>query len=318
MLYWLLVPLRDYYFFFNVFRYITVRTALAGVSSLLLVLFLGPLTISHLQKKGTPTMGGILFILATLVTTLLWGDLKNQFIWVAMVTMLIFGAIGFIDDYAKIKKKIGKGLGVRQKFLLQIMFSGLIGFLLVYAGLKGNFNLHLHFPFFKEWTPYLGWAYLPWIMLILISSSNSDGLAIGLMVITTGAITALTYIAGHALWSEYLNIARVPQAAELTVFAGALSGACLGFLWYNCHPFPWWNSRCSSYFNQARIPSFHHSRCFHSGSIIGYSPSGLFPLFRRKKAFTHGSSPSSLRASRLVGRKSCGPVLDPRNHFRSF
>jgi len=126
MLYWLLVPLRDYYFFFNVFRYITVRTALAGVSSLLLVLFLGPLTIkilkkyqlgeeirpegpeSHLQKKGTPTMGGILFILATLVTTLLWGDLKNQFIWVAMVTMLIFGAIGFIDDYAKLCWPEGK------------------------------------------------------------------------------------------------------------------------------------------------------------------------------------------------------------------
>ncbi|RLE02488.1 MAG: phospho-N-acetylmuramoyl-pentapeptide-transferase [Candidatus Aminicenantes bacterium] len=261
MLYWLLVPLRDYFFFFNVFRYITVRTALAGMSALLLTLLLGPLTIkllkkyqlgeeirpdgpeSHQQKKGTPTMGGLLFILATLVTTLLWGDLRNHYIWIAMMTMVIFGAIGFIDDYAKIKKKRGTGLGVRQKFILQVTLAGLIAFILVYLGTKGEFNLHLHFPFFKEWTPYLGWAYLPWIVLILISSSNSvnladglDGLAIGLMVISASAITALTYIAGHALWSQYLNIARVPQAAELTVFAGALSGACLGFLWYNCHP----------------------------------------------------------------------------------
>lgn len=261
MLYWLLVPLRDYFFFFNVFRYITVRTALAGMSALLLTLLLGPLTIkllkkyqlgeeirpdgpeSHQQKKGTPTMGGLLFILATLVTTLLWGDFRNHYIWIAMMTMVIFGAIGFIDDYAKIKKKRGTGLGVRQKFILQVTLAGLIAFILVYLGTKGEFNLHLHFPFFKECTPYLGWAYLPWIVLILISSSNSvnladglDGLAIGLMVISASAITALTYIAGHALWSQYLNIARVPQAAELTVFAGALSGACLGFLWYNCHP----------------------------------------------------------------------------------
>ncbi len=261
MLYYLLVPLKEYLIFFNVFRYITVRTALAGITAFLVSLILGPWLIkmlkkyhigeeirpdgpeSHLEKRGTPSMGGILIISATVIPTLLWGDLGNTYVRLAMSTMLLFGLLGFRDDFLKIIKKKSLGLIMRRKLFAQIILSGTIGLILIYLGLTGEFNLHLSFPFFKRWVPYLGWFYLPWIMLILVGSSNSvnladglDGLAIGLTFISAGAFVALTYIAGHALWSQYLNITPVPPAAELTVFVGAMAGACLGFLWYNCHP----------------------------------------------------------------------------------
>jgi phospho-N-acetylmuramoyl-pentapeptide-transferase len=261
MLYWLLVPLRDYFIFFNVFRYITVRTALAGITGLLLSLLLGPWMIkllkkyqigeeiridgpkSHNEKRGTPSMGGLLIISCTLAPTLLWCDPGNKFVWIAMFTMITFGLIGFWDDYLKIIKKKPSGMVARRKMILQIGMSGVIGLLLIYLGLKGDFILNMSFPFFKQWTPYLGFLYLPWIMFILVGASNGvnladglDGLAIGLTFISATAFTALSYIAGHALWSQYLNITLVPPASELTVFLGAMAGACLGFLWYNCHP----------------------------------------------------------------------------------
>jgi len=261
VLYWLLVPLREYLFFFNVFRYITVRTALAGMTALLLSFLFGPALIgllkkkqigqeirpegpqSHYAKKGTPSMGGILIIGATLIPTLLWGNLSNMYVWLGMATMFFFGLIGFMDDYLKIKKRRSLGLIVRNKFLLQFILAVVIGLAIVGLGFKGKFNLHLFFPIIKEWVPYLGWFYLPWIVFILAGSSNAvnladglDGLAIGLTLVSASALTALTYIAGHADFSRYLNIAGVPQAAELTVFAGALTGACLGFLWFNSHP----------------------------------------------------------------------------------
>ena len=261
MLYWLLLPLKPYWFFFNVFRYITVRTALAGITALLLSFFVGPALIrmlkrlqwgqeirtegpeSHYAKKGTPSMGGLLIIISTIVPTLLWGNLGNPYVWIAMGTMITFGAVGFADDIIKVKRKRSQGLSARQKILLQVLLAAALGLALVALGLSGRFDLRLHFPFFKQWVPTLGWFYLPWIAFILVSSSNAvnladglDGLAIGLTLISATTLTALTYIAGHALWSQYLNIARVSQAAELTVFAGALAGACLGFLWFNCHP----------------------------------------------------------------------------------
>jgi len=157
--------------------------------------------------------------------------------------MFSFGLLGFWDDYLKIIRKKNSGLIIRRKLLWQIALSGLAALVLVLLGLEGEFNLSLTLPFFKKWTPYLGWLYLPWITFILVGSSNAvniadglDGLAIGLTFISASAFTALCYIAGHAEWSAYLNIARVPQAAELTIFVGAMSGACLGFLWFNCHP----------------------------------------------------------------------------------
>ena len=261
MLYWLLVPLRQSLFFFNVFRYITVRTALAGITALLLSFLLGPWLIrtlkkkqigqeirregpqSHLSKKGTPSMGGLLIIASTVIPTLLWGNLGNTYVWVAMLTMLSFGLIGFWDDYVKFRRKRSLGLRTWPKLGLQATLAVGIGLILISFGMEGTFSLRLSFPFLKEWIPYLGWLYLPWIVFVLVGSSNAvnladglDGLAIGLTLISSAALTALTYIAGHAVFSQYLAIARVPRAAELTVFAGALTGACLGFLWFNSHP----------------------------------------------------------------------------------
>jgi len=261
VLYYLLVPLREYFVFFNVFRYITVRTALAGITAFLICLIFGPWVIkmlnkyqigeeispdgpaSHLEKRGTPSMGGILIIGATIIPAFLWGDMSNTYVRLAMSTMLLFGLLGFWDDFLKIKRKKSKGLIIRHKLFFQIGISAVIGLILVYLGFTGEFSLHLSLPFFKKWFPYFGWFYLPWIMLILVGSSNSvnladglDGLAIGLTLISSSAFIVLCYVVGRADWSEFLNIVRVPAAAELTVFAGAMAGACLGFLWFNCHP----------------------------------------------------------------------------------
>jgi phospho-N-acetylmuramoyl-pentapeptide-transferase len=261
VLYWLLVPLRDQFFFFNVFRYITVRTAAAGITALVLSFLLGPRLIrflerrqlgqeirpegpqSHHAKKGTPSMGGVLIILCTVGPTLVWGNLNNIYVWIAVLSMVLFGLVGLVDDVLKVARKRSLGLRPAQKLLLQAVLAAAIGLVFILMGTRGQFDLRLSFPFFKQWLPYLGWLYLPWIVFILVGSSNAvnladglDGLAIGLTLISASALTALTYIAGHALWSQYLNIARVPLAAELTVFVGALAGACLGFLWFNCHP----------------------------------------------------------------------------------
>ena len=265
MLTWLLVPLRDSVSFFNLFRYITVRTALAGVTAMILTFVFGPILIrylrknqigqevrtngpqSHLSKQGTPSMGGILIIGATIIPTLLWGSLDNSYIWVGMGSMFVFGLVGFLDDYLKIKKRRSLGLIIRKKLILQILCAGGFALAIVLIGFSrgpvNGFDLKLYVPFLKMWTPLLGWAYIPWIMFILVGSSNAvnladglDGLAIGLTLISATTLTALTYIAGHRVFSQYLNIGRVPQAAELTVFGGALTGACLGFLWFNAHP----------------------------------------------------------------------------------
>ena len=262
MLYWLLVPLRDQFFFFNVFRYITVRTALAGITALVLSFLLGPGLIrllrkkqigqeiradgpqSHFAKKGTPSMGGLLIILCTIVPTLLWGNLGNLYVWVAVAAMVLFGLVGLIDDVLKVRQEDGPSAsGPDRRSSSRPCSPRLVGLVFIWLGSRGEFDLRLSFPFLKQWVPYLGWLYLPWIAFILVGSSNAvnladglDGLAIGLSLISATALTALTYVAGHALWSQYLNIVRVPLAAELTVFAGAFAGACLGFLWFNCHP----------------------------------------------------------------------------------
>ena len=242
MLYWLLAPLKEYSILFNPFGYYTVRIALAGITAMLISFLLGPWVIkmlkkyqlgeeisphgpeSHQNKKGTPSMGGILIIASTLVPTLLWADLSNTHVLIAMSTMFLFGILGFWDDYLKIKKHKSRGMIIRHKFIFQVLLAGILGFVLVYLGFQGK-------------------AYLPWIMLILVSSSNSvnladglDGLAIGLTLISAGAFTALAYLAGRADFSGYLNIFYVPQASELTIFVGAMTGACLGFLWFNSHP----------------------------------------------------------------------------------
>ncbi|MDD8027330.1 MAG: phospho-N-acetylmuramoyl-pentapeptide-transferase [Acidobacteriota bacterium] len=261
MFYGLLHPLKDIFSAFNVFRYITVRTALAGVTAMLICLLAGPWLInllrrkqigqeirtdgpqSHLAKKGTPTMGGILIIAATIIPTLLWGNLSNTYVWLAIGTMITFGIVGWLDDYLKVIRRRSLGLIARYKLALQIGLAVAFGAVVMLLGRAEVFDLHLSLPIFKSWLPYLGWLYWPWIVLILVGSSNAvnladglDGLATGLTLISSAALTALTYIAGHAIFSKYLYVARVPMAAELTVFGGALTGACLGFLWFNSHP----------------------------------------------------------------------------------
>lgn len=261
MFYGLLVPLKDAFSAFNIFRYITVRTALAGVTAMLICFLAGPWLIktlrrkqigqeirtdgpqSHHAKKGTPTMGGLLIIGATVIPTLLWGNLGNTYIWLAMGTMLTFGLVGWLDDYLKVSRRRSLGLIARNKLIFQFILAAAFGGLIMLLARAGAFDLRISLPVFKSWLPYLGLFYWPWIILILVGSSNAvnladglDGLAIGLTLISAGALTALTYIAGHAVFSKYLYVARVPMAAELTVFGGALVGACLGFLWFNSHP----------------------------------------------------------------------------------
>jgi phospho-N-acetylmuramoyl-pentapeptide-transferase len=261
MFYLLLYPLHTDIGVFNVFRYITFRTAMAAMTALLVSLLLGPWLIrrlrqiqvgqeiredgpdSHKSKRGTPTMGGLLIILAVVLPVLLWADPTNSFIQAAIAATLLFGAIGFTDDYLKVRRKRNLGLNAKTKFALQVAVALLIGLFLVYLATEGQFSTTLVFPFFKTFTPELGWFYLALVALVLTSSSNAvnltdglDGLAIGSLLIAWGTFLVLTYAAGHAIVADYLGIANIKGTGELTVFCGAVVGASLGFLWFNSHP----------------------------------------------------------------------------------
>ncbi|MCS6816035.1 MAG: phospho-N-acetylmuramoyl-pentapeptide-transferase [Blastocatellia bacterium] len=243
----------------NVFRYITFRTAYAAITALLLSLLLGGWFIRKLReyqigqpireegpalhqvKRGTPTMGGGLIILSVLGGTFLWGNLRNGYVWLALAALVLFGAIGFWDDYLKIVRRRSLGLTGRQKLLAQSAISVAIGLTLIY-GL--DYSLVLSVPFFKRFRPELPVAlYLTFMLLVIVGSSNAvnltdglDGLAISIAFITTAALTGFTYVTGHAEFARYLNIEYMPEVGELTVFCGALAGACLGFLWFNAPP----------------------------------------------------------------------------------
>jgi phospho-N-acetylmuramoyl-pentapeptide-transferase len=258
----------------NVFRYITVRTAFASLTALFLMLAVGPALIQRLRefqigqyihedvsrhnhKAGTPTMGGILIILAIVIPALLWTNLTNRFFWLALGALLAFGAIGGADDYLKVTRKKNRGLSARVKLTLQVLTALGVGAVLL-AFRNGIYSTEILFPFFKGLRPDLvidrfvdGTALYPlaalpfliFIVLVLVGSSNAvnltdglDGLAIGCVAIAAAALTALTYISGHAAFAEYLDLAKMPQVGELTVFCGAMAGAALGFLWYNAHP----------------------------------------------------------------------------------
>jgi phospho-N-acetylmuramoyl-pentapeptide-transferase len=261
MFYHLLYPLHVHFGVFNVFRYISFRAAMATATALLISLVIGPRMIRHLEqfqigqeireegpeshqvKRGTPTMGGILIITAMALPTLLWADLTNEFVWLAVVATLGFGTIGFIDDYTKVARRRNLGLTARAKFLLQIGFASALGvFVVAYFGVD-SLAARMTFPFFKDVALGLGWWYVPFAVLVLTGTSNAvnltdglDGLAIGSTLIAAAAFTVLAYCAGHALVADYLGIPNVRGAGELTVFCGAMVGASLGFLWFNCHP----------------------------------------------------------------------------------
>ena len=260
----------------NVFRYITVRTALASLSSLFLGLILGPWMIrrlrqlqigqfireegpsSHQKKAGTPTMGGILIMTVTLAPTLFWADLSNAYVLLAIFSMLAFGAIGFADDFNKVVRRHNLGLTGRSKILFQILVSFAAALVLLLMTINDSYSTQLIVPFFKNFRPDLVvhsllrsryfWpaAFLPFlafVILVMVGSSNAvnltdglDGLAIGCVVVAAGALTVLTYVTSHAGFSAYLDIQHLPQVGELTIFCGALVGAALAFLWYNAHP----------------------------------------------------------------------------------
>jgi phospho-N-acetylmuramoyl-pentapeptide-transferase len=260
----------------RVFGYTTSRTAFASLTALFLCIALGPWLInklrylqigqyireegpkSHQKKAGTPTMGGILIIISIVVPTLLWADLGNPYVWIATLTLLAFGWIGFLDDYAKVTKRRNLGLSGKRKLVYQFIVGFAFAASLLFMRAWGDFSTAMNIPFFKSFQPSLLMPHLmanPWtyilgvapfcifVALVVVFSSNAvnltdglDGLAIGLMVIAAGALTILTYAGGHKDLAQYLQLARNPRTAELTIFCGSMTGASLGFLWYNAHP----------------------------------------------------------------------------------
>lgn len=277
MLYWLLYEqIYPHILPFPIFRYITFRTAFASLTAGFLCLVLGPWLIarlrqfqigqhireegpkSHQKKAGTPTMGGVLIVVSIVVPTLLWANLTNAYVWIALFGIVAFGAIGFWDDYSKVRRKRNLGLTARRKFAAQCVVALIVGAFLLILRAHGAYSTEMNVPFFKRFRPSLVIEALTdnpatyvfaftffflFLILWVVGMSNAvnltdglDGLAIGLMVVASAAMTALTYTAGHARFAEYLDIVRVPAAGELTIFCGAMTGAALGFLWYNAHP----------------------------------------------------------------------------------
>ena len=245
----------------NVTRYITFRTAAASLSALAISLALGPWMIrklrefqigqvirqegptSHRPKEGTPTMGGLLILTASLVPTLLWADLTNVYVWIAVLTTSAFCGIGFADDYLKIVHRSHHGLRPRYKMLCQVLVGVMVAVALLLLANRGLYSLRLVFPFFKNLIPNLGWWYLPFAVFVLVAESNAvnltdglDGLAISVFAIAAAAYTALTYVVGNRVLADYLLLIHFPPVAELTIFCGSLVGASLGFLWYNSYP----------------------------------------------------------------------------------
>ena len=260
----------------RVFRYVTFRTAFASLTALFLCIALGPWLIgklrqfqvgqyireegpkSHQKKAGTPTMGGVLIVISIVIPTLLWADLRYPYVWVALAALLGYGWIGFLDDYAKVVRKSNLGISGRTKLVWQFAMGFAFSALLLWMRADGEFSIAMNIPFFKQFKPSLliepllasPWTWLLGVLpfclftaLVVVFMSNAvnltdglDGLAIGLMVIAAGALTMLAYAGGHAQLAEYLQLARNAHTSELTVFCGSMTGASIGFLWYNAHP----------------------------------------------------------------------------------
>lgn len=261
MLYHLLYSLSDQVSGFNLFRYITFRTAAATVTAIFISLFLGPLFIrmlrkrqiketirpegpqSHQFKAGTPTMGGLIILAGILVPTLLWADLTNYFVIMILVVTVWLGLIGFMDDYLKVIKKQPKGMIGRKKMAGQLALGLLFGFGLLYLAPEKYYDGTTSIPFFKNYVLSLGVLYIPFITIVIAGSSNAvnltdglDGLAIGLCAICFLTFTAIAYVTGRVDFSEYLQIEYLPGTGELAVYCGAVVGSSIGFLWFNSHP----------------------------------------------------------------------------------
>jgi phospho-N-acetylmuramoyl-pentapeptide-transferase len=257
MIYHLLYPLASEVGAFNVFRYITFRTGAATLTALLIAFMVGPWLIralarmrvgqpireigpDHQDKAGTPTMGGLLILLSLLISVLLWSNLDNRLVWILLGLTTGYGVLGFIDDYSKVRQGSSAGISARAKIFWQTLMALLVA-IAIYT--DPGFDARLSVPFFKNFTPYVGWLYIPVAAFIIVAASNAvnltdglDGLAIGPVMIATATFLILAYAAGHAVIADYLAIKHVPEAGHLAIFCGALLGGGMGFLWFNAPP----------------------------------------------------------------------------------
>ncbi len=261
MFFHLLYPLSEHYAIFNVFKYITFRSAYATVTALLICFIFGEWMIRklerlqigetidsdgpdhHQKKAGTPTMGGVLILAAIVIPTLLWADLSNRFVMLALLGTVWMGIIGFIDDYLKVVKKRPKGMIGRFKLVGQVSYGLLLGSVLYFGGEGGELVARTSVPFLKDVLINWGWFYIPLVVLVVTGTSNAvnladglDGLAIGLSSLAFAGYAVISYLTGHAIFADYLNMLNLPEAGELTVYCAAVVGAGIGFLWFNAHP----------------------------------------------------------------------------------
>jgi phospho-N-acetylmuramoyl-pentapeptide-transferase len=261
MLFSLLTSLIENYSFLNVFKYLTFRTGLAVITSLTIVFIIGgPLIkifskkqitgpirqdgpLDHIIKKsGTPTMGGIIIIVGMILSTLLWADLKNIYIWTLIFVSLSLGLLGFVDDLLKIKFKNSRGLNSKLKFLGQLLI-GLVALVILIKFSNHEFLYNLYFPFFKNLILHMGLFFIPFGLFVIIGSSNAvnltdglDGLATVPVMLVALSFTLISYVVGNTIFSEYLKLQYIPDVGELSIFCGSIVGSCLGFLWYNAPP----------------------------------------------------------------------------------
>ncbi len=261
MLYHLIFPLHQYWSALNVFQYISFRASYAAVTALLISFLFGGWVIRKLEalqigetirsdgpahhqaKTGTPTMGGVLVLAAIIVPTLLWADLANRFVQLALLGTLWMGLIGFLDDYLKVVKKQPKGMIGRFKLAGQVSYGLVLGSVLVFGDGGGAMATSSAIPFFKDVMIPWGWFYVPLVVFVVTGTSNAvnladglDGLAIGLSSLAFVGFGAIAYLSGHAGFADYLNLVFIPQAGELAIYCAAVVGAGLGFLWFNAHP----------------------------------------------------------------------------------
>ncbi|PPR79939.1 MAG: Phospho-N-acetylmuramoyl-pentapeptide-transferase [Alphaproteobacteria bacterium MarineAlpha3_Bin5] len=262
MLPYILVPLADQFVALNVFRYITFRTGGAIITALVISFLIGPIIIALLKnrqkagqpirddgpethlitKKGTPTMGGLMILIAITIATLLWSDLSNAFIWAVLGITLTFGIIGFLDDYLKVAAYSPRGLSARLKLFLQLAISS-VATIWIMRHLPPELASSLAVPFLKDVLLEFGWMFIPMSVIVMVGSSNAvnltdglDGLAIVPVMIATGVFLLITYLVGNSVFSDYLQLHYVPGSGELAIFCGALIGSGLGFLWFNAPP----------------------------------------------------------------------------------
>jgi len=318
MLYQLLFPMADQFPVLNVFKYLTFRTGGAIMTALIVGFMFGPVLINMLKtrqrtgqpiredgpeghlltKKGTPTMGGFLILLALTVATLLWADLRNVYVWAALGVTIGYGVIGFFDDYLKVTRQDSNGLPGKLKLVMQAAIA-LVAVFVIADQLPAPLTTTLAVPFFKNLLVDLGWMFILFAVLVMVGASNAvnltdglDGLAIVPVMIAAGVFALIAYLVGNSVFSTYLQLHHVPGAGELAVFLGALVGGGLGFLWFNAPPakvfihgryrvaVSWWRFGNHQHHHQTRTGVGHRRRIVRSGNHFGHRAGGVVPVDR--------------------------------------